>query len=44
MSDRSPAKVPLRVLGETRTFTIAVGETILEAAMAQHLELDHACG
>lgn len=37
-------EVPLRVAGDTRTFTLAVGQTILEAAMAQGLALDHACG
>jgi len=36
--------VPLNVAGDARTFTLAVGQTILEAAMAQGLELDHACG
>lgn len=30
--------------GDARQFTIAVGQTILQAAMAQGLELDHACG
>lgn len=34
----------LRVTGDDRAFTLAVGQTILEAAMAQGLELDHACG
>lgn len=37
-------KVPLRVRGDDRTFSLAVGESILQAAMAQHLDLDHACG
>ncbi|MFM1871007.1 MAG: ferredoxin, 2Fe-2S type, system [Planctomycetota bacterium] len=34
----------LLVRGESRTFTLAVGQTILEAAMDQGLALDHACG
>lgn len=34
----------LQVAGDARTFTLAVGQSILEAAMAQGLELDHACG
>ncbi len=34
----------LVVRGEPRTFRLAVGETILDAAMAQGLALDHACG
>ncbi len=34
----------LTVAGETRSFTLAVGETILHAAMEQGLHLDHACG
>jgi 2Fe-2S ferredoxin len=34
----------LSVEGEPRTFTLAVGQTILEAALAQGLSLDHACG
>ena len=37
-------KARLQVRGDDRTFTVAVGETILHAAMAQGLELDHACG
>ncbi|MCA8966489.1 MAG: 2Fe-2S iron-sulfur cluster binding domain-containing protein [Planctomycetes bacterium] len=38
------SKVRLAVRGDDREFTLAVGETILEAAMAQGLPLDHACG
>lgn len=34
----------LVVRGDDRKFTLAVGQTILQAAMAQGLELDHACG
>lgn len=34
----------LQVRGDDRAFTIEVGQTILEAAMAQGLALDHACG
>ena len=34
----------LQVRGDDRAFTIDVGQTILEAAMAQGLALDHACG
>jgi ferredoxin, 2Fe-2S len=34
----------LQVRGDARTFTLAVGESILDAAMAQGLTLDHACG
>ncbi|MBM4062225.1 MAG: 2Fe-2S iron-sulfur cluster binding domain-containing protein [Planctomycetes bacterium] len=34
----------LSVRGDDRAFTIAAGETILQAAMAQGLDLDHACG
>lgn len=36
--------VALHVLGNERTFTLSVGQSILEAAMAQGLALDHACG
>ncbi|MBK8096846.1 MAG: 2Fe-2S iron-sulfur cluster binding domain-containing protein [Planctomycetes bacterium] len=36
--------VRLRVADDERPFTLAVGQTILEAAMAQGLALDHACG
>jgi 2Fe-2S ferredoxin len=34
----------LRARGDDREFTIAVGETILHAAMEQGLAIDHACG
>jgi len=34
----------LVVQGEARTFKLAVGQSILDAAMEQELELDHACG
>jgi ferredoxin len=37
-------KVRLQVRGESREFSLEVGETILHAAMAQKLALDHACG
>ncbi len=37
-------KVRLCVRGESREFSLDVGETILHAAMAQGLHLDHACG
>ncbi|MGE3173234.1 MAG: 2Fe-2S iron-sulfur cluster-binding protein [Planctomycetota bacterium] len=36
--------VRLRVAGDAREFTLATGQSLLEAAMAQGLELDHACG
>ena len=34
----------LSVAGEPHPFTLAIGETILHAAMEQGLHLDHACG
>jgi len=34
----------LRVRGEDRSFQIAVGQTVLAAALAQGIGLDHACG
>jgi len=34
----------LRVKGKPGSWTIKVGQTILEAAMAQDIDLDHACG
>lgn len=34
----------LEVQGDERTFSLAVGQTILQAAMSQELALDHACG
>lgn len=37
-------KARLCVRGETREFSLPVGETILDAALAQGLEIDHACG
>ncbi|MCC7061424.1 MAG: 2Fe-2S iron-sulfur cluster binding domain-containing protein [Planctomycetes bacterium] len=37
-------KVALCVRGESREFSLALGESILHAAMAQGLALDHACG
>jgi ferredoxin, 2Fe-2S len=40
----APASAKLAVRGDPREFRLAVGETILHAAMAQGLELDHACG
>lgn len=36
--------VRLTVRGCDRAFSLAVGQTILQAAMDQGLELDHACG
>lgn len=38
------SQAKLTVRGDDRAFTLAVGETILHAAMAQGLHLDHACG
>ncbi len=38
------SKARLLVRGDARTFTVAVGETILHAAMEQGLAIDHACG
>jgi ferredoxin, 2Fe-2S len=37
-------KVRLCVRGESREFSLALGESILHAAMEQGLPLDHACG
>jgi 2Fe-2S ferredoxin len=37
-------KARLCVRGDAREFSIAVGESILNAALEQELELDHACG
>lgn len=37
-------KVTCTVRSSDRTFELAVGETILHAAMAQGIALDHACG
>lgn len=34
----------LTVAGDGRTYTLAVGQSILEAALAQGFPLDHACG
>jgi len=34
----------LQVRGDDRKFTLEVGQTILEAALEQDLDLDHACG
>ena len=34
----------LRVSGDVRSFRLAIGQSILEAAMDQGLALDHACG
>ena len=38
------SKVSCKVRSNGRTFELAVGESILHAAMAQGVELDHACG
>jgi 2Fe-2S ferredoxin len=37
-------KTRLVVRGEAREFQLNLGESILQAAMAQGLSLDHACG
>lgn len=37
-------RIPLRVTGDDRTFSLEPGQSLLEAAMAQGLALDHACG
>ena len=37
-------KARLEVAGDERELELAVGQTILEAAAAQGLDLDHACG
>lgn len=34
----------LKIDGNERALTIAVGQTILQAALAQEVDLDHACG
>ncbi len=34
----------LTVRGDQRHFTLALGQTVLDAAMAQGLAIDHACG
>ncbi len=34
----------LRLDGDARTFTLVVGQSILDAAMDQGLAIDHACG
>ena len=38
------SKVRLNVTGKDRPFDLEVGQSLLEAAMAQGLDLDHACG
>lgn len=38
------SKARLCVRGQDREFSLAVGESILQAAMAQGFFLDHACG
>lgn len=40
----SDAIARLVVRGDDRAFVLQVGQTVLEAAMAQGLDLDHACG
>lgn len=40
----APTEARLVVRGDARAFRLAVGESILHAAMEQGLELDHACG
>jgi 2Fe-2S ferredoxin len=37
-------QVQLQIEGDSRSFTLAVGQSLLEAAMTQGLALDHACG
>jgi len=37
-------RIRLEVQGDARPFMLAIGESILQAAMAQGLTLDHACG
>ena len=37
-------QVRLRVQGQASEHTISVGQTILDAALAQGIDLDHACG
>jgi ferredoxin, 2Fe-2S len=37
-------QVRLQISGDERSFTLAVGQSVLEAAMAQGVDLDHACG
>ncbi len=44
MSETQPDAARLTVRGDQRHFTLAVGQTVLDAAMAQGLTLDHACG
>ncbi len=38
------SEVKLDVSGDDRPFKLTLGQTILEAALAQGLALDHACG
>jgi 2Fe-2S ferredoxin len=38
------SEVKMRVPGDERTFRLAVGETVLHAALEQGLQIDHACG
>ena len=38
------ANAKLRVEGDARTFNLALGQSILDAAMDQGLAIDHACG
>jgi 2Fe-2S ferredoxin len=38
------AVAKLRVQGDSREYTLAVGQSILDAALDQDLDLDHACG
>ncbi len=37
-------EIRLSIAGDDRPLTLAVGQTILEAALAQGVDLDHACG
>ncbi|MCR9248320.1 MAG: 2Fe-2S iron-sulfur cluster-binding protein [bacterium] len=44
MTEDLKSEIRMVVAGQERTFTLAVGQTVLEAAEAQGLDLDHACG
>ena len=37
-------RAQLRIAGDPRPLSLAVGQSILEAAMEQDVDLDHACG
>ncbi|MEO6597696.1 MAG: 2Fe-2S iron-sulfur cluster-binding protein [Planctomycetota bacterium] len=44
MSSTTGNKVRLRVRGDGQEISLAIGETILHAALEQGVTLDHACG